>query len=77
MSFCFSCLRCFTFSDLFRLSGWAVLEKYNAIYILNHHGIYFFILIYTIHIIFFNVDRSVSLIMFAFTDTNFSDLISD
>ena len=27
--------------------------------------------------LFFNVDRSVSLIMFAFTDTNFSDLISD
>ena len=40
MSFCFGSLRCFSFSDLFRLSGWAVLEKFNVIYILNHHDIY-------------------------------------
>ena len=45
MSFCFGCLRCFTFSDLFRLSE---LEYHNVIYILNHHGIFIYVL-YTLY----------------------------
>ena len=60
MSFCFGCLRCFTFSNLFRLCGWAVPEKIKCDIHIESSWNIFFISIYTIHIMYvlYNVDRS-------------------
>ena len=61
MSFCFGCLRCFTFSNLFRLSGWAVPEKIKCdIHIESSWNIFFYFYIYYTYYIYilFSVDRS-------------------